>query len=124
MDTLMLVEGKNDRAFFQHLGFNNDKILEISHLSEEKLLVKMKKIIKGETVVCIPLVDFDTEGIKYLKKISNLGSIKFSNSQTFKKLKVDTYFRHKLSSLLMGKYREIEDLIYYIDKMQISSEDI
>ena len=124
IDTLLLVEGKNDKAFFEYFGFNGDKIIEISYLSEEKILIKLKTVIKGDYVVCIPLVDFDSEGIKYLKRISKLDSIKAGRSQYFKKLRVDTFFRHKLSSLLIGKYREIEDLIYYVDKMQILPEDI
>jgi 5S rRNA maturation endonuclease (ribonuclease M5) len=123
-DTLLLVEGKNDKAFFSQLGFEGKKILQISYLTTEKLLEKIEEIVSTDQVVCIPLVDFDREGKNLLNRIKNLNSIKASENELFKKIKIDNYFRKKLSLLLMGRYREIEDLRYYAKKMQISRGDV
>jgi 5S rRNA maturation endonuclease (ribonuclease M5) len=123
-DTLLLVEGKNDKAFFIQLGFEEKKILHISYLTTEKLVEKIEEIVSTDQVVCIPLVDFDREGKNLFNRIKNLNSIKKSKNDLFKKIKIDNYFRKKLSLLLMGRYREIEDLRYYAEKMQISSGDV
>jgi 5S rRNA maturation endonuclease (ribonuclease M5) len=123
-DTLLLVEGKNDKAFFIQLGFEEKKILQISYLSTEKLVEKIEEIVPTDQVVCIPLVDFDREGKNLLNRIKNLNSIKAPENELFMKIKIDNYFRKKLSLLLMGRYREIEDLRYYAEKMQISSDDV
>ena len=37
-DSVLIVEGKNDKKLFVNLGFNKLRILTVSHLSEENLL--------------------------------------------------------------------------------------
>lgn len=123
-NTVLLVEGKNDKTFFTQLGFDHRKIIQIASLTTEQLLEKLGKSIPKDQVTCIPLVDFDREGKKLLTKIKNLNMIRFQKNKSFMKIRIDNYFRNKLSSMLMGKHREIEDLTYYVEKMQISSVDI
>ena len=106
--TIVLVEGKRDKQTLEYFGIPQKQILMIAGLSEESLKIHLSNWKR-----CIPLVDFDRHGKKYLKFLKRFESL----------IEIDQYHRRELAFILQGRYREIEDLIYYAENLRLSQEE-
>ena len=105
--TIILVEGKRDKHTLEFFNIPQKQILMIAGLSEESLKQQLSYWKR-----CIPLVDFDRHGKKYLHFLKRFESL----------IEIDYYHRQQLAFLLQGRYREIEDLFYYAQSLGLNQE--
>ena len=123
-NTLILVEGKRDKNFFLNIGISEHNLLSISHLGVNQLLEIICQKINSPEIICIPLVDFDKAGRKYLSKLKTLPVYYNCDDTRIIKIILDTYFRRELATILKGRYPEIEALSSYLEKLHITIEDL
>ena len=98
-NTLIIVEGKKDRAALQKLGLNN--IIELS----KKPLFQVVEDVANSNDECIILTDLDKEGRQLYSKLN-------SNLQK-NGVKVDNKFRKFL--FRHTKLRQVEGICSYLE---------
>ena len=98
-DSIVVVEGKKDKAALQKLGFSG----RICEFHSFKGLAKFADSVSRHKRLIL-LLDSDRKGAYLTKRIL---------SQLEHRMAVDLSFRRKLSAITRGKIRHIEDLDAY-----------